>query len=353
MGKYFKSADEFLDKEELSELQRFFENNVAWEFGSQSDRWKLPFGHWNRDFLNADPRNQSSYEDQLFTNSNLKVVAAVWRKIKTSIFVGDELVRCYANAHTYGVEGYPHVDHRLPGNRTTLIYLNPVWTPEWAGETVLINEIDDVVHASLPKPGRVLAFDGRITHAARSVSRRCPALRVVLVYKSKKQNAIEMDIPEKCDKFLKQSKASHLAHSEDYSLFDHLIGTYQTLKEYGASDYVCMAGLFHSIYGTSIFNEKTLQHSERSQIKDIIGEKAEELVYVFSMIDRPKSFENCLGEDNFNWAKNLEFSFDKMQACSDLLTIECANILEQKGFAKYPKLAQYARKIGMLNDLLL
>lgn len=349
MGKNFKIMDDFLGKGQLISLQEFFEDNVSWEFGSQSDRWKLPFGHWNCDFLNTDPRNQSSCEEQLLCNTKLHIIAELWQKIKNEVFMGDELVRCYANAHTYGVEGYPHVDHRLPGNHTTVVYVNPVWTHEWAGETVLINEMGDVIHASLPKPGRILAFDGRITHVARSVSRRCPALRATLVYKSKTMNTKKFHIPEKYLEFLRKNGAHLLPHSEDYSLLDHLIGTYQTLKEYRASEYLCLAGLFHSVYGTEIFKEITIEMSQRDKIRELIGLEAEELVFSFCTLDRPFLFESSLINNNFSWKNNLKISFDKEQACKDLLSLECANILEQKGFEKYPALAGYAMQIGMIN----
>lgn len=98
-------------------------------------------------------------------------------------------MRCYANAHTFGVEGYPHVDSRKPGNYTTIFYINPVWKPEWAGETIFMNDLGDIAHAVLPKPGRMVLFDGRIIHAARAVTRICPAMRVTLMFKTRAPGA--------------------------------------------------------------------------------------------------------------------------------------------------------------------
>ena len=351
MEKTFRSIDNFFNQDQFADLQLFFEDNVAWEFGSQSDRWRLPFGHWNHEFLNAHPRNQSSLEEQIGSDPRLEVVSSLWKRIKSKVLPNHELIRCYANAHTYGVEGYPHVDHRSPGNYSTIVYVNPYWTHEWAGETVLINEFGDIIHSSLPKPGRIIVFDGRITHAARSVSRRCPALRVALVFKSKLKDVGKWDVPQKYVDYLKENGADKIDHSEDYSLLEHLVGTYQILKEHEAPDYLCLAGLFHSIYGTSVFRNVTVGKERRGEIQALIGRKAEEIVFAFSALDRPKLFEDTALKQQYDWKDSLDITFDKDQACDDLLRIECANILDQKKLDHYPNLAEYAQKINMLGEL--
>ena len=49
---------------------------------------------------------------------------------------------------------------------------------------MFINDLGDIAHAVLPKPGRIVQFDGRILHAARGLSRICPAMRVTLMFKT-------------------------------------------------------------------------------------------------------------------------------------------------------------------------
>lgn len=76
--------------------------------------------------------------------------------------------------------------HTAPGHFTTIYYAHQEWRPNWAGETVFFNEAgDEIVKAVYPKPGRLAHFPGRIQHAARSPSRECPALRSVVVFKSR------------------------------------------------------------------------------------------------------------------------------------------------------------------------
>lgn len=80
--------------------------------------------------------------------------------------------------------------------------------------------------------------------------------------------------------FLKQIGADKLPHSGK-TLLDHLIGTSQILKNYGRSISEQKAGLFHSIYGTEYYKNSIKLNIDRQQIKDLIGNETEEIVYIF------------------------------------------------------------------------
>lgn len=346
--------DGLFPKEKLCELQRFFEKNVPWVFGSLSDREGLSFGHWNHDFLQTNPRNQENYEAHLEETPHLDLIYSVWKVLKANLLPGHKLVRCYANAHTYGVEGYPHVDSRTPGNHTTIIYLNPEWHTEWAGETVFINELGDIKYAILPKPGRVVTFDGMITHAARSLSRRCPALRVSLMFKT----TIDVVVPKppsELQDFLMQNGAANAEHS-GYQLIDHLNGVYRILKGWNASEHVCLGGLFHSIYGTDAFRIVSVDQSRRCEIQKLIGIAAEELVYEFAHLSRPKLFELECEENSGKWAEHLrspKFSssntHEKAVFFDELMLIECANLIEQKQLHRFTQIGRYAQEKRLID----
>jgi len=190
----FVQHDNFLAQDALATLQAFFQNQVTWTFGWQSNKKnsEIPFSHWNHDFLGVGSSNQTDLSHQLLADSSLAPIAALWTQLQTRLLSGHALVRCYANAHTFGIEGYPHTDSRKPGNYTTIFYINPQWKPEWAGETVFINDLGDIAHAVLPRPGRAVVFDGTIVHSARAVTRLCPALRVTLMFKTRAPGA-ELD----------------------------------------------------------------------------------------------------------------------------------------------------------------
>jgi hypothetical protein len=186
---HIEQRDLFLEGYALRDLQGFFERQVSWTFGWQSNRDKVPFGHWNHDFLGTSRTNQVNADHVLFEDPDLQPLRSIWQRLKQEVCPDHHLVRCYANAHTFGVEGFVHTDSRLPGNYTAIIYVNPAWQPEWAGETVFLNDEGDICKAVLPKPGRLVFFDGRVRHAARALSRVCPALRVTLMFKTKAPGA--------------------------------------------------------------------------------------------------------------------------------------------------------------------
>jgi (p)ppGpp synthase/HD superfamily hydrolase len=111
--------------------------------------------------------------------------------------------------------------------------------------------------------------------------------------------------------FLISLDADKTRHS-GRSLYDHLKGVHDLLRDWDNEHHVCMAGLFHSIYGTKTFKHKSL--NDRAKLIEMIGLKAELLVHYFSTKDRP-FFESI--ED-----KNVR---------RNLLEIEAANLLEQGG----------------------
>jgi hypothetical protein len=187
--KQFQIIDDFIEADAIKLLQEHFQKNIRWTYGWQSDPGQIPFSHWNHDFIKSKPNNQINAEGLLFDNELVGPIGDLWINLKKSILTEHALVRCYANAHTHGVEGYIHYDSRLPGNYTTICYLNPQWRPDWGGETIFVNELGEIAHAVLPKPGRLVVFDGRILHAARGLSRICPAMRATLMFKTVEKGA--------------------------------------------------------------------------------------------------------------------------------------------------------------------
>jgi len=73
----------------------------------------------------------------------------------------------------------------------------------------------------------------------------------------------------------------------------HLIGVYQDLKVWGCDEAVCRAGLFHSIYGTEMFQGFALPVEKRPEVVELIGERAERLAYINSAMNRD-SFDGLL-----------------------------------------------------------
>jgi Domain of unknown function (DUF6817) len=100
------------------------------------------------------------------------------------------------------------------------------------------------------------------------------------------------------------------------TLFNHLLGTYGILKSWGCDDDLCVAGLFHAIYGTPAYHDGLLAESRRGELIDVIGARAEEIVHEFSRTN---------WHDVFARGHNALTTLPR-----SLLTLAAANIVEQR-----------------------
>lgn len=85
-----------------------------------------------------------------------------------------------------------------------------------------------------------------------------------------------------------QFLTDHGAHTRGHSqgaLLDHLREVHDLLQSWGAPEFLCDAGLFHSVYGTESFRHVTIPLELRPQVERLIGEKAESLAYHFGVMD--------------------------------------------------------------------
>ena len=115
------------------------------------------------------------------------------------------------------------------------------------------------------------------------------------------------------------------------SLLSHLVGTKNLLDDWGAPEYVCNAGLFHSIYGTEYFSKRKTNGNDIDTVRSLIGDKAEYLVWAFCSMVR-KDFEKFASEGTpsfvRSFAGNVKITL-KPKDVSDLCSITVANLLEQ------------------------
>lgn len=121
------------------------------------------------------------------------------------------------------------------------------------------------------------------------------------------------------------------------SFFGHLYNTFFILKTMGANEDTCLAGLYHSVYGTEKIYVN--HHFSKEEVVQQIGVFAESAVKYFSMPNRDKLiFENKIGLD-----KN-------MQLC--LAQILYANEIEQRGHKQDEKFISYINSIKkIINSL--
>ena len=90
---------------------------------------------------------------------------------------------------------------------------------------------------------------------------------------------------ERVISFLKSCRAHQIAHVNGY-LLAHLEGTFNLLNVWGNTAELCLAGLCHTVYGTDGFEARFLDISQRRELSNLIGPKAERLVYFYASCDR-------------------------------------------------------------------
>jgi hypothetical protein len=70
------------------------------------------------------------------------------------------------------------------------------------------------------------------------------------------------------------------------SYLAHLASVYHLMESQACSPDVCRAGLFHSIYGTQLFQGFKIGLDRRPELRDAIGARAERLAYLNCAMDR-------------------------------------------------------------------
>jgi hypothetical protein len=140
-----------------------------WYYGNQSEGGRRAIPFWKMDLDGVEP------VQRLWQGARAGCERLAGRALRVA--------RAYANGHTYGLGGQPHVDDDREGTYTLLYYPMPEWLPEWEGETLFFTPQGDIAAGVRPQPNRALLFDARIPHAGRAPGRACPMLRVTVALK--------------------------------------------------------------------------------------------------------------------------------------------------------------------------
>jgi len=129
---------------------------------------------------------------------------------------------------------------------------------------------------------------------------------------------------------LLQSLDTHRFPHSRRTQAEHLVGTRDLLRSWGNDEAVCRAGLFHSIYGTRVFKIRCADFSSRKMVRDVIGEAAESLAYLFCIADRDSFFSAARTSPHVirDGVGNTDLAITR-RVLASLLEIEAANIVEQ------------------------
>jgi SM-20-related protein len=318
--------DNLLSHDDLS-LANVYLSGRPWTYGWKSND-DIGFGHWNADITQTLKTNPTDVSDRLPFE-----LVTMWNKINHGIFGGKAmLTRCYANQATHGIEGYIHTDTTRQEDHTVVVYMNETWDTNWGGETVLYTpDLKSIAVSYIPQYGRIVVFPGIIPHKASAVSRICPVARMTLMFKVSIDPKPMEDDESKLIGFLDKIGAGKMPHKNG-TLLDHLYRCYRIVKDMKMPAYIALAAGLHSVYGTNKFNNALLDFKSKD-VEETFGHEVDELVRLFSTIDRPKVLE----EGAYFLGKNL-FA---------LRCIETANLYDQGELLPkdYPNLLKFVEEL--------
>ena len=118
----------------------------------------------------------------------------------------------------------------------------------------------------------------------------------------------------------------------------HCFTVYRDMKRWGYDEELALAGLFHSIYGTGLFQRFKLELDRREEVRALIGERPERLAYLNCAVDYGTFDREIMrGTPPFRMNNRLdggevEISPDDFD---DLLKIQLVDRLEQVPRSKH------------------
>jgi hypothetical protein len=131
--------------------------------------------------------------------------------------------------------------------------------------------------------------------------------------------------------FLLDLGAEQVGHSQKNYLA-HVIGVYRLMEGQGCAAELCRAGMFHSIYGTELFQDFQLPLERRPEMRSLIGERPERLAYLNCAADRA-SLDRAVEEGTEPFRIQDRFTGEEMQLAQeefdDLCRVHLYDWLEQ------------------------
>jgi len=114
------------------------------------------------------------------------------------------------------------------------------------------------------------------------------------------------------------------------TLLDHLVRVCALLEQWGARRALQWAGLCHAFYGTDGFPIALLELSQREQLRRVIGDEVEQLVYLYASCDRRYTYPRLAAETSNTFRDRftgVSYTPSK-QSLSDFMELTFANELD-------------------------
>ncbi len=277
--------DDFVEEGLINEVL-----NIIQSFGFHYG-WKsadnVAFSHWNVP-LSRTGTHSSNRKD--IRNELSRPVLKLWESFQPTLLPNTPvLIRTYSNGYTYGNDGYIHQDSQAPEDMTAILFLNKVWNANWAGETAIFDSnTGEIIRSVLPKWRRLLIFPANMHHVGRGVSRICPHLRNVVVFKARPEEPVQVDNSRIALEKLLLDAGIDNAPNPVAKTLEQLLKTYDNLQHWNCSHPVCFAGALYGVYLPNAPLKASFTDVIRPRILELFGIEADRLAALFAVVDTKK-----------------------------------------------------------------
>ena len=132
--------------------------------------------------------------------------------------------------------------------------------------------------------------------------------------------------------FLTAFGTESIGHSGDKKYLAHLVSVFNDVRSWGGSQYLARAGMFHSIYGTQLFQGFTLPVERRDDLKKLIGEDAEFIAFLNCFVHR-EPFDQAVLEGSTDYVVHNRETGEQYQLTpqqwKDLIFLHLCDWMEQ------------------------
>ncbi|WP_018680244.1 DUF6817 domain-containing protein [Actinokineospora enzanensis] len=147
----------------------------------------------------------------------------------------------------------------------------------------------------------------------------------------------------------------HKVAHQDVTLVDHMVRACTILQDMRAKEHICLAGLFHGVYGTEgLHNDDVdaIPDARRAEVRTVVGPEVEQVIFTFSVMSYAslgRSFRRVIRPDGTpqmtDRRTGAAIPMDRAEYL-DLLQMKLGDVLahapEQVGHALVDLPAEYA-----------
>ncbi|WP_194792506.1 2OG-Fe(II) oxygenase [Pseudomonas sp. UFMG81] len=178
-------VDDAATSDELKRINRQL-STACWRYGWPVNHAPHARPCWHSFIVGRKRPERQCAGDDLIHHEQWGFLADFWRRVKLAHMQTATLLGVYANGQTAGQDSPIHRDNKVDEQGLTVVlFCNEHWATSWGGELVFYDHRkENILKSVLPKPGRMVVFNGHVPHSARSPAATCDQLRMTLAFKT-------------------------------------------------------------------------------------------------------------------------------------------------------------------------